>query len=135
LTGTSSPSGLLSASAAGILYWDSANKKCYKSNGAGLYAWKNFNTTCPVTSSEISSSAPIPTAVGQFYYNTSFGCYVSTGTTDNSNWASYSPSKITLAWNAFTVSGSGSESNVSISGYNVYRREAGHDYDFKNGFL
>lgn len=141
-TGTNSPSAVVLPDAANVLYWDSANKKCYRSTGTSIYSWVEFKTTCPLIRNSsctggncISVVAPIPSAVGQYYYNTGSGCYISTGTTANTDWISYTPSKITLTWNTFTVSGSGAESAVTVYGWNVYRREAGHDYDFQSGFL
>lgn len=142
-TGIESPNASVIPDETGVLYWDSANKKCYRSTGATIFSWEEFKTTCPVTrttglcSSQncITSSAPTPTAVGQYYYNTASNiCYISTGTAAG-NWIAYTPAKVSLTWNAFTVSGSGAEMTAHAVGWNVYRREKGQDYDFKSGFL
>jgi hypothetical protein len=47
----------------------------------------------------------------------------------------YIPSKVTISWNPFILSGSAGDLTDSIVGWNVYRREAGQDYDFIKGFL
>jgi hypothetical protein len=142
-TGTDSPNALVTPDRANVLYWDSANHKCYRSMASDKFSWAEFKTSCPVSRASglcsgencIATSNPTPTAVGQYYYNTSSNiCYISTGLTSG-NWSAFVPSKINLSWNSFTVTGSGSDSSVQIFGWNVYRREAGFDYDFKSGFL
>ncbi|MDD4974188.1 MAG: hypothetical protein PHY93_07535 [Bacteriovorax sp.] len=142
-TGTDSPNALITPDRANVLYWDSANHKCYRSAAADKFSWLEFKTSCPVSRATglcsgencVATSNPTPTAVGQYYYNTSSNiCYISTGLTSG-NWSVFVPSKINLSWNSFTVTGSGSYSSVQILGWNVYRREAGFDYDFKSGFL
>lgn len=141
-TGTASPTATIIPDAANVIYWDSSNKKCYRSTGTTIFSWVDFKTTCPLvrnalcTGGNCISAAPsVPTTVGEYYYNTSSGCYISTGTSLVTDWISYVPSKVTLSWNAFTVTGSGADSAVTVYGWNVYRREAGYDYDFKSGFL
>lgn len=133
-----------------VLYWDKSNKKCYYSYTSGsTFAWKQLTTSCPITRTAAICSgenclnngvlAAAPTAVEQYYYNLTAGtCHksVQSGSTfswDNAN--PYYPAKINLSWKNFTLSGSGTDLMASITGYNVYRREAGTDYDFKAGFL
>ena len=154
-TGSTPPNSYVTPSAANVLYWDSSAQKCYRSQGSDKYSWIEFETSCPITrvtgsltglcSGEncISSSAltASSSSVGKYYYNTSTSsCYL--GTEDTSTYPStyawttkYVPSKITLAWNPFIISGSGADSTVQISGWNVYRREKGYDYNFTSGFL
>ena len=209
------PHGVITPSAANVLYWDSSNKKCYRSQSASKFSWVDMTTSCPVTrisvsptllsvavaisdtSINVASTAgfpaagnitidseiisytsktnttfnglsaaaihslgatvsytangtnfiidsgsqlpPVSTAKDQYYYDTATkSCYSSKETNPGIwgwNSTTYVPSTITLSWNAFTVTGSGADSSVGISGWNVYRREAGHDYDFVSGFL
>lgn len=147
-TGTSSPHSTIIPTAANVIYWDSSNKKCYRSTSASEYSWVDLKTSCPITrqtgvcSGEncIRSTTPvgalIPTIVGQYVLDSVTNtCYVSTGNTANTEWQVYVPAKVTLAWKSFTVVGSGPESGVQIAGWNVYRREGGADYNFKGGHL
>lgn len=143
-SGTTSPNASIIPDAANVLYYDSAAKTCYRATAAAdKFSWVEFKTSCPVTrqtgicSSEncIAGSAPVPTAVGQYYFNTSSNlCYISTGTLAG-DWTAYTPSKVTLTWNSFNVSGSGADATVTVYGWNVYRREKGYDYDYVSGFL
>lgn len=147
-TGTASPHSTVTPDAANVLFWDSASKRCYRSTSASQYSWVEFNTSCPVTretgvcSNEncIVSSTPngsvIPSKVGLYYYDSSIKtCHVSTDKVASTNWEVYVPSKVTLAWKPFIMAGSGASSAASIAGWNVYRREAGKDYNFKTGHL
>jgi len=210
------PHGVVTPSAANILYWDSSNKKCYRSLSTSKFSWVDMTTSCPVTrisvtpttltaaaainassiavastagfpaagnitiasttisytgktsttftglsahpahtlgssvsytangtnfiiDSNISPTRPVATAKDQYYYDAfNKSCYSSVeGSPGVWGWNSttYVPSTISLSWNAFTVTGSGADSSVGISGWNVYRREAGHDFDFVSGFL
>ena len=89
------------------------------------------------TENWITTTATVPaaTTIGQFYYRSDTkACYVSTGL-GTGNWTAYTPSKVTLAWNPFTLTGTGSSANVQIAGWNVYRREVGKEYNFSTGFL
>jgi hypothetical protein len=147
-TGVSSPHSVIVPDAANVLFWDSSSKRCYRSTSTSEYSWVEFNTSCPVTretalcSGEncITNTSPVasitPTKAGVYYYNTSNNtCYVSTDKTSNTDWQVYVPSKVTLAWKPFIMVGSGASSGAQIAGWNVYRREAGADYNFKNGHL
>lgn len=228
--GTSAPHGSVIPDAVNVLYWDSGNKKCYRSQEAlNKFSWVEFTTSCPVTrvrsapttlttaidsssssmtvastsgflssgtliieNEQISYTAKTPTTftglsrgvnsttavahsagisiplntgngthfiedpdatpaqviptatAGNQYFYDSFNkyCYksfeVSPGVwdwDDLNTTKAYYPSKVTLSWNAFTVSGSGPESSVGIYGWNVYRREKDKEYDFNAGFL
>lgn len=153
-TGALSPNGTVVPDAKNVIYWDSAAKRCYRAETAlDQYSWVDFNTSCPVTRTTDSadvcsgnnciqsggtypSGSVIPSAEGTYHYNvTTKTCYVSTDTSLNSDWEVYVPSKVTLAWKPFIMVGSGAESSASISGWNIYRREPGSDYDFKGGHL
>ncbi len=149
--GTQSPHSLITPEAANVLFWDSTSRKCYRSQGTDKYSWIEMNTTCPITrvtggenyiydsTLTPAQSVPSPTAANQYYYNPIAKTCLYTKESSPSVWAwdvvNYQPSKVTLSWNAFTMVGSGADSNVQIIGWNVYRREAGADYDFKTGAL
>jgi hypothetical protein len=160
-TGTSSPHSVVIPEAANVIYWDSSDKRCYRSVGTSVYSWVEFSNSCPITRdtaicayggnciASLESSAPlqtssgvvplnsiIPSKIGLYYYNANSNtCYVSTGKSAASQWEVYVPAKVTLAWKPFTMVGSGGSSGATIAGWNVYRREVGGSYNFKNGFL
>lgn len=153
-TGALSPNGTIIPDAKNVIYWDSAAKRCYRAEQASdAFSWVDFNTSCPVTRTTTAvpgicsgnncihgnvapyPSATAPASVGEYHYNiNNKTCYVSTGT-QAGNWQVYVPSKVTLTWKPFIMVGSGAESSASISGWNIYRREPGTDYDFKGGHL
>ncbi|MEA9358513.1 Ig-like domain-containing protein [Bacteriovorax sp. PP10] len=142
-----SPTGTIVPDAANVIFWDSTAKRCYRSTGTTAFSWVDFNTSCPIsrtpTDTGICSGnnciniSAIPKATGLFRYDTATNtCYVSNGTTSISDWdVKYVPAKVTLAWKPFIMVGSGADSNVQTAGWNVYRREAGTDYNFKGGHL
>lgn len=154
--GTASPHSVIIPKAENIIFKDTANNKCYRSQSPpDKFSWIEMNTSCPVTRLAsnnnwiVSTSAvapivdpPIPTSIGQFYYNpTSKVCYIST-TIDSvakpliaDRWSPYVPTNVTLEWNTFNLTGSGADSSVQIAGWNIYRREIGLDYNYINGFL
>jgi hypothetical protein len=131
-------------------YFDADLKSCHKSTFTNLSA--AINTV--VTTLTVSSTTDFPTS-GSLMVGTEVMTYTGktattfTGVTRGTvpvahiigeavwGWSSssYTPSKVTLAWNSFTISGSGADATVTIAGWNVYRREKGFDYDFVNGFL
>ncbi len=151
------PNSSITPDAVNVLYWDKTNKRCYRSQGNDKFSWIDIKSSCPITrvtnvatsicggqnclyDPTLSPAQSIPTAsaTGQYYLDTSTRtCYYSTQPTPGVfTWNSpYIPSKVTLAWNSFNITGSGGDIGVSIEGWNVYRREKGYDYDFKNGFL
>ena len=147
--GEVAPFGTVTTTSANVLYWDKKNYKCYYSYQSGSsYLWKQITTSCPITRTAAICSgnnclnngvlATAPTAVNQYYYNLTAGtCHKSVQSGSTFSWDSnpYYPAKVTLSWKNFTLSGSGIDLMADITGYNVYRREAGTDYDFKAGFL
>ncbi|AUN98456.1 hypothetical protein C0V70_10135 [Bacteriovorax stolpii] len=146
-TGTSTPHSTIIPTAAGVIFWDSSNKRCYRSTSNTEYSWVDLKTSCPVTRKagvnsgenyfidDDPTNSLTPSFVGQYVLDTVTNkCYVSTGVTDD-DWQEYVPAKVTLAWKPFTLVGSGPESGVQIAGWNVYRREKDTDYDFKGGHL
>lgn len=229
-TGTSAPHGVKVPDAVNVLFWDSASKKCYRSQSTSKFSWVDVTTSCPVTrifvspttlttainsvatsaivvgsttgfpaagvitigTEQISYTAktattfagtitravnsttaaahtaadvisysangenfikdtgstpvtttPVPTGKNQYYLDANTkSCYGSEELTVGTwSWSAtaYVPSKVTLTWNAFTVTGYDTTtipvSSVQTYGWNVYRREAGEDYDYKSGFL
>lgn len=143
----SSPNGTIVPNAANVVYWDRDNKRCYRSNSNSEYSWVEFNTTCPIDRTNVCASSSCiyntgvlptgthkPNRAGEFSYNTANNkCYVSTGKLTVNDWEEFSPSKVTLGWKTFNVVSSGV--TVNTVGYNVYRREAGVDYNFKDGYV
>lgn len=149
--GSQPPNSIVTASGVNVLYWDSNNQRCYRSKEANNYSWVEFNTSCPVTrqatmcagnncifdsSTEPAIGTRVPDFIGQYMYDLDTKtCYRAQDVTAAS-WAVYIPSKVTLAWNPFTITGLGTYGTVGVKGYNVYRREPGRDYDFGiNGHL
>lgn len=154
--GAMPPHGSITATDDNVLYYDSGNKRCYRSTSTG---WNEIKTMCPITRLSLSdpnsicsgnncmgSTTPaiagiIPKAKEQYYFDTSAKtCYVSKdensdGFDDTNDWEVYLPSKITLTWDSFILTSSGANSGAGIAGWNVYRREAGTDYDLKGGHL
>ena len=143
-TGTTSPNGNIIPTHANVIYWDSASLRCYRSddaNGINAFSWVDMNTSCPIKREAgicsgdncIKAIVPIPEKIGQYLYNsTTKTCLLSTGTTIG-DWIEYSPAKVTLEWKPFIMAGAGPDSDVTISGWNVYRREVGSDFNFKKG--
>lgn len=139
-----------------VIFYDSANYKCYysyKNTSTNTYMWKQFNTSCPITrstsvcgnggncikTSTIDISTNTPSATEQYYFDaTTSQCFKSKQTAAATfawNTSTYSPSKITLTWGAFSLTGSGVDALDYVKGYNVYRREPNKNYDFNNGYL
>ncbi|MDO9181151.1 MAG: hypothetical protein Q7U04_02020 [Bacteriovorax sp.] len=149
-TGTTPPNSVVTPTAVNVLYWDSSNKRCYRSQSTDKFSWIDIRTSCPITRVTGAQNyiydptllpaqvIPAKTATGQYYFDTSTNtCFYTTQTSPGVYaWNSpYIPAKVTLSWNPYTIVGSGADSSVQIEGWNVYRREKGYDYDFKNGFL
>lgn len=158
-TGTSSPHSMIIPGTANVIFWDSANKKCYRAQepvapavAVDRFSWIAMNTSCPVTRDTAGSNwirvvtaiapvvdPPTPTTQGQFYYDPSLKkCYISISTDAAvlaDNWGEYTPTKVNLEWNSFILTGTGGDANVRVGGWNVYRREKGGDYNFINGHL
>lgn len=143
--GTSAPNSSVSADEAFTIYFDNANQRCYHSTGTGVANWRELNTFCPITlSSEnancvagascMGTAAPAiaPTAEDQYFFDyTNRVCYRSEGT-DVADWTPYFPSKVSLGWNDFVLAGSGADTGVLISGWEVYRRTFETPFDFEN---
>lgn len=148
-----SPVGTVSADSIGAIFRD-AHGNCYKSTATGTASWTQVYTssdsdlddssnTCDSVLSSAScasdlSSGNDPSSLGLvaadnsyvYFYNTSNSaldserCWYS----DGSSWKSYSSSsQITIAWEAFTISGT-----ATVSGYNVYRRAYNESFDYQN---
>ena len=246
--GVDSPHSVVTPTRANVIFWDSLNKKCYRSQGTDKFSWIELNTTCPitrisvtstslvsamtasdttikvsstngftsgkntlaslaghstsggylkvgseimyytgrtsgtftgVTRGQLSSSAVahssgeevkyypngenfiftatgaeehVPTADGQYAFDASSkSCLYSKEKSASPNdfyWSNqvlaaelggtvdtYSPASVTLSWNSFIMTGSGSASTAQVLAWNVYRREANKEYDFKFGAL
>jgi hypothetical protein len=248
--GTDSPHSIVVPSRANVIFWDSLNKKCYRSQGTDKFSWIELNTTCPITRISVTSTSlvsamtaadttvkvsstsgfpsgkntlaslnasghstsggylkigsevmyytgrtsgtftgvvraqlsttasvhsageevkyypngenfiftstgaeeHIPTADGQYAYDApTKSCLYSkekSGSPNDFYWSNqvqaselggtsdtYSPSSVTLSWNSFIMTGSGSASTAQVLAWNVFRREAGKEYDFKFGAL
>ncbi len=158
------PNGSVVPDAANVIYWDNSNKRCYRSLGNDKFSWVELKTTCPITrtastdnyiqDTSISATVPSPSGTNLYYYDAQAvsavkSCIYSIedpatpGTYIWSNDGSlaapypmyYTPSKVTISWNQFILSGSAGDLIDSIAGWNVYRREAGQDYDYIKGFM
>jgi trimeric autotransporter adhesin len=124
------------------IFYDSTNKVCYFSTGLTAGDWTALpNQFCNVTSSDIEAGcgsagqnfgvscvgarADIeniqPSKVNNFYYDTTNDVCLRSISSASSGSGSFEvydgTGNVTLDWDTFSVSGSG-----SISGYNVYRR-------------
>lgn len=142
--GTAAPNSSISADEAFTIFFDNANQRCYHSTGVGVANWLELNTFCPITlSSEnancvagascMGTAAPAiaPTAKDQYFFDYSNRvCYRSEGT-DVADWTPYFPSKVSLGWNDFVLAGSGADTGVLISGWEVYRRTFETPFDFE----
>lgn len=149
-TGTVAPNSVVNADQLNAIFYDSANQRCYYAAATGNNAWQELSTYCPISRTSdvptcsgaacLGSASPIgvvtPTLdtnglqTPRFYFLTSTQtCYRSTGLT-NSDWENYFPTKVTLSWKDFILSGSGADTGVLISGWNVYRRKTGEAYNF-----
>jgi len=139
-TGTSAPTVATNGGANGALYFATGTSTCYHHNGSDWFALTA--NVCPVTATAFESNCSgdgascvgnaVPTTgaskLGHYYYDIDDDtCYVSTATAGVAgDWTAYNaPASATITWENFTLSGTG-----SISGYWVYRRVAGQDYDY-----
>lgn len=154
-TGTNSPHGLVIPDDVNVLYWDSAYKKCYRSQSTSKFSWIDVTTSCPISRIngknfiyDINYSAinpNIPTAKNQYYLEVDEtthlkSCYASIENLPGVwSWRTltdtYLPAKIKLSWNSFVIAGAGADTAVQVYGWNVYRREEGHDYEYITGYL
>lgn len=133
-TGVAAPTVATNGGALGAIYYATGTSQCYHHDGTN---WFPFTTVCPVTptafesncsgdgASCIGNATPANSSgLGHFYYDMDDDqCYVSTGP---ATWTAFNaPGSATIGWENFTLSGVG-----SISGYWVYRRVAGEEYDY-----
>ena len=89
----------------------------------------NLGGSCIGEGTPDASGLNLTAVDGTYYYDYQTGvsdskrCWVY-----DSGWKNYpSVNEITIAWDAFAVSGAG-----AITGYNVYRRIPGEDFDYEN---
>lgn len=143
--GTSSPNAVVTADAANVLYYDSANNQCYKSTAAASNVWTALNTYCAVTPSylipdcEALGASCIGTADpngtftatnrNQFFFDeTNSTCYRSTAAT-NSDWVVYNAAgEITIEWEAFDPIPAGE----AISEYQIFRRLESDQFNYNS---
>lgn len=143
-SGTSTPDGVVTADAANVLYYDSANNQCYKAAAAGT-TWTALNTYCAVTPSYLVTDCAAlgascigtadpngtftATQRNQFFFDeTNTTCYRSTAAT-NSDWAVYkAASEISIEWESFDPIPAGE----SISEYQVFRRLDNDQFNYNS---
>jgi hypothetical protein len=130
-------------------FQDTANNRCYYASAVGGLSWQELNTFCKVSSTtevpdcSVEGATCIGTRVPngvinpngtdtRYYFNTNNQtCYRSTGPLV-ANWEAYYPSRVEIRWKNFILAGSGASSGVSISGWNIYRRKTGEEYNFNS---
>ncbi len=144
-TGTAAPTVATNGGALGAIYLATGTNTCYHHDGADWFALTT--NVCPATptafeskcsgdgASCIGNGVPATGAsgLGHYYFdlddNAGDGqCYVSTSTVNLSaaDWTAIdAPGSATISWENFTLSGTG-----SISGYWVFRRVAGEEFDY-----
>lgn len=113
--------------------------------GPSVASWTTYSATCNATPTAyesgcaslgkycIGTDSPntlgiLPTARNSMFYDeTNNTCYRSIETDGGGDdWESYTATgEVYLSWNAFTAPGGG-----SITGYNIYRRVAGEEFDY-----
>lgn len=151
--GTSDPINAITPDKKYAIFYNSLSKQCFYANGTTSADWLPLDSycnispveyvpTCSVTASPndegscIGETAPsiIPSGENQFYYDVANNvCYRSkieqSGSTtayEAGDWEVYnSVAEATLEWEDFTIFGSG-----VLSGYNVYRRISGEEFDY-----
>ncbi len=131
------PQGSIMGSVKKLIYYNEKDDTCWLNDSpttATNTGWVKFNSYCNISQEEVATECSsngscifsnknliedlIPTAVNNFYYDSSAGtCYRSTGT-QRGNVQSYTATgSVTLVWRPFSQSGEG-----HIEGYDVYRR-------------
>jgi hypothetical protein len=156
--GSVAPNSRVNALVENVIYSDAANGRCYYSPSTGITSWREINTYCPVSLANKVDGCTGGSCIGDLnpdFYNplnpndhafraeregNSFVsryiynpdrdlCFRSFG--DNpEDWEVYFPSKVTLEWADFIMSGSGADVGVFVDGWNIYRRRHGEAYDF-----
>lgn len=138
--GVAAPTIGVNGGALGAMYLATGTSQCYHHDGTDWFPLTA--NVCPVTATAFESNCSadgvscignaVPASgasgLGHFYYDMiADQCYVSTATAGaGTDWTAYSaPGSATITWENFTLSGTG-----SISGYWVYRRVAGEEYDY-----
>jgi hypothetical protein len=148
-TGTVAPNSVVEAQTRAAIFHDTANNRCYYADATGGLDWQELNTFCPVsrTSDVPDCSVEGANCIGtrnpennispngtttRYYFRTSTQtCYRSKGPAID-DWETYYPSRIELRWKNFILAGTGASAGVSISGWNIYRRETGDEYNFNS---
>ncbi len=103
--------------------------------------WESFETTCAITPTDFEPACSLygetcqgkgaptvtPTIVDARYWDEEGGvCYRSKGSSGSSDWIAYDAvGEVSLTWNEFSVSGSG-----TISEYRVFRRLPNEEFDY-----
>lgn len=146
-TGTVAPNSVVEAQTRAAIFHDTTNNRCYYADATGGLDWQELNTFCPIsrTTDVPNCSVEGATCIGtrlpngvidpngvttRYYYRTSTQtCYRSTGPT-TADWEAYFPSRVELSWKNFILAGTGASAGVSISGWNIYRRKTGDEYNF-----
>ena len=151
--GTSDPINAITPDKKYAIFYNSLSKQCFYANGTTSADWLPLDTycnispveyvpSCSVTASPndegscIGETAPsiVPSGENQFYYDVANNvCYRSkiehfgsTTAYEAGDWEVYnSVAEVTLEWEDFTIFGSG-----VLSGYNVYRRISGEEFDY-----
>ena len=153
--GTASPMGSVIPDEMNAIYWDSVNKKCYRSTGTTNTSWESFQIKCNVSQSEITPECKsididgdgdsetsascvfhdmsgssfetfTPSKANNYYYDKSNKiCYRSRSTNQGDLEAYKGTSELSIEWKQFEINGNG-----TVTGFNVYRRAAGEEFNY-----
>jgi len=150
--GSNDPVNVISPDKKYAIYYNTLSKQCFYADGTTNADWKILDSYCNISPVEfvpncavsatpndegscIGTATPagsiIPAKENQFFFDvTNNVCYRSRDLTsnglDNSDWETYKATgQVTLEWEDFTVFGLG-----VLSGFNVYRRLAGEEFDY-----
>ncbi len=154
--GSNDPVNVVTPDKKYAIYYNTLSKQCFYANGTTSADWVVLDSYCnispveylpacdPTTTTDsegscIGTNDPTstglnitPTKENQFFYDvTSNTCYRSrnldgAGSLDSDDWDIYKATgQVTLEWEDFTVVGAG-----VLSGFNVYRRIAGEEFDY-----
>jgi hypothetical protein len=144
-TGSGAPSATDTiADQVNAIYYDSTNDQCYYATGTSADTeWTSFDSYCGISPSDYETScsnascigdvtpvaALTPVALNSMYYDkTANKCYRSIGYTNNDWEEYYATAEVELQWNAFTIL----PTTSSVTGYNVYRRLSGENFDYSS---
>lgn len=124
------------------IFYNTSSDKCYYFSTASS-AWIEFESYCAISHSRdreecggtavscINNGDPngsyLSSGINTFYYDKQNNkCYRSTKANSNSDWEEYkAPGEVTIGWENFSIVG-----QASITGFNIYRRLAGEEYDY-----